>query len=94
MASGTPCRVPDAKPPSLRWVGLPTLHDGLLPDPVFVVHETMSFNPVAESHELLAHLLEAFLTDQCLTSLWCDPGLGHVFLFLEERQPRVVEVVP
>lgn len=86
--------VPGAKPPFPRGVGLLTLHDGLLPDPILVVHEAMSFDPVAESHELLAHLLEAFLADQCLTSLWCDPGLGHVFLFLEERQPRVVEVVP
>ena len=73
---------------------MPTLDDGLFPDPILVVHETMSFNSVAESHKLLAHFLQAFLADQCLTSLWCDPGLGHVFLFLEERQPRMVEVMP
>jgi hypothetical protein len=54
----------------------------------------MPLDVVAESDQVLAHLLEPFLRDQTLRTLQLLPRLHQFFLALKHGQPRMVEVVP
>lgn len=67
------------------WMSQLTRNDLLFPNAILVIDEAVTLYSIAQFHELLAHLFQAFLGDEGLCTLELRfRRLHHIFLALKD----------